>query len=62
MPLTCPNCAKPILPTWLRCPQRGQLLTAVTAPLRPATPLPAWLIPGTALLALTLIALLLVGH
>jgi hypothetical protein len=61
MPLTCPDCAKLIQPTWQRCPHCGQPLTA-TAPLRPATPLPAWLIPGTADLALILISLLFVGH
>ncbi len=29
MPLTCPDCAKPIQPAWRLCPHCGQPLTAV---------------------------------
>jgi predicted amidophosphoribosyltransferase len=63
MPLTCPDCAKLIQPTWRHCPHCGQpLAVAVSPPLRPAVPLPAWCLPLAALLALVAVTLLVVLH
>ena len=63
MPLTCPDCAKLIQPTWRRCPHCGQPLAFGATPPRPAAaPLPPWCLPLAALLALVAVTLLVVLH
>ena len=63
MPLTCPDCAKRIQPTWRHCPQSGQpRACAPGPPRRPAAPLTAWGLPLTGLLALVALTLLVVLH
>jgi hypothetical protein len=63
MPLTCPDCAKLIQPTWRHGPHCGQpLAVGATPPRRPAAPLPAWCLPLAALLALVAVTLLVVLH